>query len=321
MQRVAISGAGYAANYFVKALSELQIPVAGIVNRSKEKGLELAGKVGTYYYESLDLLIRDADPDMVIIATATEAHMSQIQTAVEKGIQRIFCEKPAGMNLAESGAISRLCDEYHVFLGVGYKMRYESIFRRAKELVDAGRIGSLSTIAFGYYQTIPHSPWYLDSGFIRETMVHLVDLCNWFTADMAAQISCVAENHLGGKKEDRVSAVIQYKSGITVQINGGWIPDYPYIPGHQNICFQLVGTGGYICGMRPDKLILCNERGLKCFDVKSVDPIKLELQDFLGNTERGGPLNVGISEAIKVQSIIEGMRNSLASRGSLLSPA
>lgn len=319
MQRVAISGAGYAASYFVRALSELEVPIAGIANRSRERGLKLAEKAGTTYYESLDVLLKEANPDMVIIATATETHLTEVKTAVENGVRRIFCEKPAGMDIAESRTISGLCDEYHAVLGVGYKMRYESIFRHAKEWVDGGGIGRLSTIALNFYQTIPHSPWYLNSGFIRETMVHPIDLANWFAGDMAAQVSCVAENHLGGKGEDRVSAVIQYKSGITAQINGGWIPDYPYVPGRQNICFQLVGTGGYMCGVRPDKLMLCTECGPKCLDVESVDPIKLELQDFSNIAEEGGPLNVGISEAIRAHSVIECARKSAASRGALSS--
>ncbi len=313
MTRAAVSGAGYAADYLVKALTELEIPVVGIANRTRERGVRLAEKAGAVFYENLDDLIKETHPGILVIATATESHVRDVKTAVENGVQRIFCEKPAGIDVSETQAIARICEEYHAIIGIGYKMRYESIFKLAKERVNDGRIGKLSVIAMDFFQTVPHSPWYLDSGFIRETLVHPMDLSNWITGDVPVQVSCVSENHLGGKGEDRVFAVIRYESGITAQITGGWIPNYPYIPGRRNICFQLVGTGGYICGVRPDKLLLCDETGPQRIDVYAADPIKLELQDFIERTEKGRPINVGISDAIKVQSIIEGVRRSAIS--------
>lgn len=315
MPKVAITGAGYAASYYVKALTELGYPIVGITNRTKERGLQLAKKANTQYYDNYKDLLKESNAEMICIATATTNHLSEIQTAAQSGIKWIFCEKPVGVDITETQKIKNICEEYKTVLGIGYKMRFESIFNQAKKLVDNGCIGELVSITINFYQPIPHSSWYLDSGVIRETLSHPIDLSNWFAKSTPKWVICNAESHLGGLKEDRASMVIKYDSGITSNINGGWIADYPHLPGRQNICFQLVGTGGYICGVRPNKLIVCNNQGWQVINIDVIDPIKLELQDFVDNVTNGSFPSIGISDAILVQTIIDGARRSANSGG------
>ncbi|MDK2788633.1 MAG: hypothetical protein PWP07_1878 [Epulopiscium sp.] len=315
MPKVAITGAGYAARYYVKALTELGYPIVGITNRTKERGAQLAKEVNTQFYDNLEDLLRESEADMICIATATTNHLNEIQTAAENGVKWIFSEKPVGVDIAETQKIGNICSKYQMMVGVGYKMRFESIFKQAKELVDNGYIGALVSITMNFYQTIPHSSWYLCNGVIRETLSHPIDLSNWFANSMPISVFCNAESHLGGLKEDRASMVIKYDSGITSNINGGWIADYPYVAGRQNICFQIVGTGGYICGVRPNKLIVCNNDGAQTINVDVVDPIKLELQDFADSILKGSQPSIGIADAIRVQSIIAGARKSASSGG------
>jgi predicted dehydrogenase len=315
MLKVAITGAGYAAHYYVKALTELGYPIVGITNRTKERGLELAKEANTQFYDTFEELLEKSDAKIICIATATTNHLKEIQIAAENGVKWIFCEKPAGFDISETQKIKNICEKYKTVLGIGYKMRFESIFSQAKKLVSEGRIGELVTITINFYQTIPHSSWYLDNGFIRETMAHPIDLSNWFAASPPKVAICNAENHLNGLKEDIASLIVKYDSGVTSSINGGWIADYPYIAGRKNICFELVGTGGYICGIRPDKLLLCDEQGLQTININIVDSIKQEFQDFVYNATNGLAPSIGISDAIQAQEVIDAAIRSAASGG------
>lgn len=315
MPKVAITGAGYAARYYVKALTELGYPIVGITNRTRERGLQLAKEVGTQFYDSFEDLLKESGAEMICIATATSSHLREVQTAAQNGVKWIFCEKPVGEEKSETQKIGSICKECNITLGIGYKMRFESIFKQAKELVDNGSIGQLATITINFYQTIPHSSWYLDNGAIRETLSHPIDLSNWFAKSRPKSVFCSAESHLGGLKEDRASLMIKYESGITSNVNGGWIADYPYISGRQNICFQLVGTGGYICGVRPDKLLICNNQGAQTITVDVVDPIKQELLDFVDKATNSKKTTISINDAAFVQSIIGGAQESYKTGG------
>jgi predicted dehydrogenase len=305
MLKYALTGAGYAGHYHVKALKEMGCLVAGITNRTEEHGVELANEADTQYYKNTEALLKNSGPDILIVAVATEKHLEEITTAIDCGIRYIFCEKPAGVNVREARKIKEICEKAGTMLGVGYKMRYESIFLKAKKMVEEGKIGRIATMTFNFYQTVPHSRWFLDHGFISETMAHPIDLANWFAGADPQSLLCNANILLGGAKEDRASVVLNYPGGLTVNINGGWIADYPYIAGRKNICFEIIGSGGYLCGVRPNNLYICDEEGLREVELDIVDPIKKEIQDFEDCVLNSRKPGIGIDDAILVQKVIE----------------
>jgi len=193
------------------------------------------------------------------------------------------------------------------------------MFRQVKEMLINNDIGELISITMNFFQPVPHSSWYLDSGVIHETLSHPIDLSNWFTNDTPKRVFCDSKIYLGGKEEDRASLIVEYDSGIKTSINGGWIHNYPTLPGRQNICFQIVGTGGYICGVRPDKLLLCNNSGRKSININVVDPIRLEVSAFVESIINGKVPPVNISDGILSQAVIDAARES-AKSGQAKSP-
>jgi predicted dehydrogenase len=305
MLKVGISGAGYAGRYFVKALKDLGCPIVGVANRTRERGEELAREAGTRFYPSVDELALYSDAEMLLVATSTERHVADIKAAAAAGIKNILCEKPVGVSPEETEQIREIVEKYGVNVGVGYKMRFEGIFKTARRLVEAGRIGAPVSATFNFYQTIPHSTWYLDSGFVRETMVHPIDLACWFAGVDPEYVMCHTERFAGGKKEDRASLIVHYRNGMTASLNGGWIQDYPFVSGRKNIRFEIVGKGGYICGIRPGHLLICDADGIQNIDFEQTDPIQNELTDFIMRVENGQPAAVGLNDAKRVQGIVK----------------
>lgn len=172
-------------------------------------------------------------------------------------------------------------------------------------MLDKGYIGDLVSITFCFFQTEPPNTWYLDDGVIRETLSHVIDLSNWYVNDKVESVLCSRRNFFGGKGEDRASLIINYSSGVMANINGGWILNYPFIPGRRNIIFQLVGRNGYISGIRPDVLNLCNEKGPQLVKTKTIDSIKAEFQDFVKSLKDGNSPSITIKDALNVHSIVE----------------
>lgn len=313
MAKVAILGAGYACQFYINALLELGHPIVGIASRTGERGKNTAAKACAKYFDNVEELYQNSGADILCITTPTSNHFDAISKVPQSDIKWVFCEKPLAMNLVEASRIQKICLDHKIKLGVGFKMRFESIFKKVKEIISQGDIGSLILISMNFYQTIPHSRWFLDSGFIRETLSHLIDLANWFTNAIPTRVLCVGESCLGGAEEDRAYTMIEYACGIRANINGGWIKDYPTSPSRQNICFEVVGTKGYICGVRPDKLLVCNESERKTIDINVIDPIKTEFTDFVNHVSKGKTPSVSVSEAINAQLVIDAARKSYKS--------
>jgi predicted dehydrogenase len=292
MLKFGISGAGYAGHYYVKALRELGWPIVGIANRTESRGAALASEADAGYYASVEDLAEKSGAEALLIATATQRHVPDIEAAAKAGIRHIFCEKPVGTSPEETEAIREIGVRYSVNIGVGYKM---------------------VSMTFSYYQTIPQGAWYLDSGFIRETMVHPLDLAGWLAGTEPESVACHAAAFAGGSKEDRTSLIVRFGSGITASLNGGWIKDYPFIAGRRNIRFEIVGTGGYLVGLRPDQLWLCDADGPQPLEFAQADPIQEELKDFVDGIKSGQSAAVGLNDALRVQKIVRAAAVSAAS--------
>ncbi|MEN3188327.1 MAG: Gfo/Idh/MocA family oxidoreductase, partial [Atribacterota bacterium] len=217
--------------------------------------------------------------------------------------------------LEETEKIQEICKKERIRLGIGYKMRFESGFRMAKEMVARGIIGPLQFLAFDYFQTTPPQPWYLESGVVHEILSHVIDLGNWLVAGSPLEVFCKTQNFQKGTMEDRAYLVLHYSSGVVATIHGGWLGGYPEFPGKQrrNICFQLVGEGGYIAGIRGLKLFVCRDGEEKILEVHLADAVVEELRGFFDALDQGQPPPVGLREGVFVQAIIEAALRSAAS--------
>jgi|YNPBryulayer2012_1023412.scaffolds.fasta_scaffold02757_4 myo-inositol 2-dehydrogenase/D-chiro-inositol 1-dehydrogenase len=303
--RVGIVGIGSMGLLHHQALARLGVEVVSVMSRQKERGFAIAQQIGASYCRTLDELAKTGI-DVAIVATPTASHAEILQGLIERGIRYIFCEKPLTRTLQEAQQVAELCRKKKVTMGIGYKMRFEGAFRMAREMITQERIGGLQFLTFNYFQTTPPQPWYLESGVVSEILSHVIDLCNWL-AGIPQEVICQVQNFQGGGGEDRAQLTIHYRSGVVASINGGWIRDYPELPGKQrrNICFQFIGEKGYLVGIRGLKLFLCSENHEETVAVEPGDAVLEELQAFLEAISESRTPPVGLEEALAVQAVIE----------------
>ncbi len=85
-------------------------------------------------------LIERPDIDAVAICSSTDTHAQFIEEAAAAG-KHIFCEKPIDYDLARIDRALEAVRKAGVRLQIGFNRRFDPSFRRARELVAAGRIG------------------------------------------------------------------------------------------------------------------------------------------------------------------------------------
>ena len=98
------------------------------------------------YTDFRHILDRD-DIDAVLVATPAHWHATMAVMAVQAG-KDIYCEKPTAVTVRESQAVLAAVRRYVRVYQAGTQQRseYDGYFRRACELVRAGRIGRLKEI-------------------------------------------------------------------------------------------------------------------------------------------------------------------------------
>src|SRR5690606_27382582 len=143
--------------------------------------------------------------------------------------------------------LRNVCAETNAKLLVGYPLRHNFVFRKAKEIFDAGGIGEAVSfhIMLGAYNTLVaaknrFSPDHVNKLFVDYS--HEWDYLNWF---LGAAESVAAVSHTSGKREKSqepnvVNALIKTKSGIS----GTAHLDYVQSPGQRH--FTIIGDKGTI---------------------------------------------------------------------------
>jgi len=86
-------------------------------------------------------LLQDPDIDVVLICSSTNTHAALVEAAAAAG-KHIFCEKPIDLDLARVDRVLAAVEKAGVKFMVGFNRRFDHNFRRVRDLVAAGAIGT-----------------------------------------------------------------------------------------------------------------------------------------------------------------------------------
>lgn len=305
--RVGIVGCGLIGRQYAARLGRLGAPVVALADPLLERAQEVAEASGAAAYGDLCKLLDEQAIDLLCICSPTPFHHEAVMAAAGRGLH-IFCEKPLAENLKQAREMCRAAHEAGVTMGIGFKMRYEAVFARAKSLIEAGEIGTPLYSIFSYFQQAPppERSWYTDYGTTRDNVVHAIDLSNWLLDRQPAQVRARLDNRLGFKGEDKVFLQIAYGDGALASIHGGWVgADYPAVAASDDILFQVVGEAGYVAGDRAGRLVIASGRGIERRALAPVDSFSAELAAFLNALRLGEPPPIPASAGLIAQAVID----------------
>lgn len=128
------------------------VELGAVCTRDPAKGEELKRRLGFgYATDSEDTIINDPDIDIINICTPNHLHKDAVLKCIKAG-KHIYCEKPMVLSLAEAEEIRNAMEKYgyHKTAQMVFHNRYFSTSLRAKELIDAGRIGKVFSFRAAY---------------------------------------------------------------------------------------------------------------------------------------------------------------------------
>ncbi|MET7314794.1 Gfo/Idh/MocA family oxidoreductase [Streptomyces thermoviolaceus] len=158
--RWGILATGGIAAAFAADLTDLpDAELVAVASRREEPARAFAERFGIpRAYGSWEELARDADVDVVYVATPHTAHHAAASLCLRHG-RHVLCEKPFALNATEAADLIALARQQGRFLMEAMWMYCNPLVRRLKALVDDGAIGRVRTVQadFGLAGPFPSS--------------------------------------------------------------------------------------------------------------------------------------------------------------------
>ena len=113
------------------------------------------------YEDDETMLSEHPEIEAVIISSENDLHLKQMRMCAERGIHMLSMKVPT-FDMAEYAEMKRLCAEHDVVCIVELEFHFCALIRRARELIDEGRIGKLLAVnAYNYsHQPACWLPWH-----------------------------------------------------------------------------------------------------------------------------------------------------------------
>jgi len=222
-------------------------------------------------YKDYNTLFDNTKMDAVLVCTPPNLHFPIIKKAAESNIH-VFVEKPFTTKYNEASELAILFNQKNLVNQVGYVNRFNDVFVKVKEFVDAGIIGKIIRFKSEMFSCTKikleeNSGWRSSrengGGAVFEMASHAIDLVN-FLVGKPDKVSGSSLNYIHSKKvEDAVSSTFLYNSGMSGTIYINW-SDPSYRKPTNKI--ELYGEGGRILADQHSiKLFLNNENEIYNF--------------------------------------------------------
>jgi len=134
-------------------------------------------------YTDYKKMLKNEKLDIVSICTHAPNHKELVIEAAKSGVKAIFCEKPISTNLKDAQEMIEICKKNNVILYINHTRRFDTQWRKAKEIIDKGGIGEMNVID-------SHS-----SAGLLNGGVHLFDLLGFYNGEVDSVYGKIIKDH------------------------------------------------------------------------------------------------------------------------------
>jgi predicted dehydrogenase len=309
---------------------------AGVLAR--EEGVEIAAahdpdpellravcaRTGAKSFEKPKELLK-AGLDFVLIE-GTNTQCAGFALEAVKAKVPMLIEKPGGPDLDALRKVAEAAEKARVFCQVGYHLRYAPSVLRARELVDQGYLGRITTARFHCAVPAPAltSPWFGDradrGGLVYLDFCHMLDLLTLLLGMPAEAL--VRFQKLEGVPEhpfeDAAAFVFRFGDVLAAGDCCGWEAE----EGMRSWSIELYGTQGTLrVGIHPPALDLYLRQGRAPYPAgwtRSFDPgydghetYAAELREARRRSVAGQtPAGADVQHALRLVEILDALYRS-----------
>ncbi len=177
--RIGVIHALHAKRLETAGKARLAALVDADISRAQRLASEFGGDIATF--ASVEDLTKSGATQASLVSTPTGLHREHAQALIDAG-QRVLLEKPMTDSVeADREFVAALNRTAPDALMLAFQRRFDPALRRAKQLLDAGKIGRPFKIVSTLEDSLPLPDGYDSAGLLYDMSVHNVDEVLWLT--------------------------------------------------------------------------------------------------------------------------------------------
>lgn len=212
------------------------------------------------FYSSLDALLEEAKPDVVMVSTYLKDMPSWMLQVAEAGVH-VWADKPFAIHSSELLPVAEAVKRNNLHFSCGYSWRFHPISQLIKESYDAGLLGKPYSIEFRFLTSsvARRNPdtWYMKraesgGGILNWLGCHWLDLMRYITGSEVSKVSAIEANVSGQPidVEDAAAVSLQFANGMIGSLHTGY-----FTSGDGEISFGLRGSEGWAKWEEAEKAV------------------------------------------------------------------
>ncbi|KPV49555.1 oxidoreductase, partial [Kouleothrix aurantiaca] len=242
-----------------------------------------------------------ANPDIeaVLICTATDTHAQISEEAAQAGKQ-IFCEKPIALSLATIDRALAAVERAGVTLQIGFNRRFDANFRRVRQAIVQGEIGTPELLHIISRDPAPPPISYIkvSGGIFVDMTIHDFDMARFLVGSEVDEVyvagAVMVDPAIGEAGDiDTALTVLRFANGAIGTIDNSRRAVYGY---DQRV--EVFGSGGAIAVSNnyPNNTTISDANSIRrdlplnFFMDRYTESFVAELSEFVGAVTGGAPV-------------------------------
>ena len=298
--KLALAGAGAFGEKHLDGLKKIDgVEVVSLVDRTQEKGREIAEKYGIGHVTTdLDETLARDDVDAVILCTPTQLHAAQAIACMEAG-KHVEVEIPLADSWADAQAVMAKQKETGLVCMVGHTRRFNPSHQWVHNRIKAGELSiqQMDVQTFFFRRTNTNAkgePRSWTDHLLWHHAAHTVDLFQYQTGEavtVAQAVEGPPHPELGIAMD--MSIQLKTESGKICTLSLSFNNDGPLGTFFRYIC----DNGTYIA--RYDDLVTGREEAIDVSDVDvSMNGIELQDREFVAAIREGREPNSSVAKVL-----------------------
>jgi predicted dehydrogenase len=310
---VAMIGAGMWAPRLAAAAQRAGLELVTVYSRGEERRRTFAERFGCEAAPSFEAALEHPRVRGVVLATPNDVHCEQALACAGRG-RHVLVEKPIADTVEAAERMRDGCRAAGVVLMVGHGFRRQGAARRARELVDEGRLGRvvLAEANFSLTGRLPPSAWRAHrernpGGPLMQLGIHHADTLASWLGPVARTTGRMARVHTEADIDDVGVATLEFASGALGVLTGSYVSPHTF-------SMRLLGTEGVLdlrtdlgavwpAAERVDEVTALTVDG-EAVAFEPRDMLAEELAEFGAAIDRGAPVETGADEGIAALRVI-----------------
>jgi len=196
--------------------------VTDVADPMEERRKEAEEALGCRSHASIDDLLRDGTPDLVIVATPNQDHESDTMKVLESG-RHCVVEKPMAMSHEGAQKLVELAREKKLELFVHHQRRLGDEFQFLREIIDSKIIGDVFEVQVAWTGFARRNDWQTllknGGGTLNNTGPHVVDLgIHLFDSPVKELSADVRHVKDAGDADDHVHLFMRTANGEVIDL-------------------------------------------------------------------------------------------------------